>query len=693
MNKMLKPAILLAVIISCLFSFAQVGINNDNSIPDPSAMLDVKSTDKGLLVPRMDSAQRVIITSPATGLLVYQTDGADGFYFYNGTVWVSLNGNTNNTSDAITDADNNTKIQVEKTPNDDIIHFEMAGTEFFRMDSGRMEVLNTGNSIFIGEGSGSNDDMTDNRNVAVGNFSLYSNTEGIYNTATGYRALYSNTTGDINTATGYDALHFNTTGQRNTAMGFESMYLNTTGYKNTVIGSESMYFNTTGYRNTALGSSSLFGNSTGFDNTAIGFTSLSNNKTGYSNTASGAWSLSDNTTGIENTAIGNGSLNNNTTGSENVAIGYSSHSSNYSGNQNTVIGYKAGGSVVQLSNNGSGNVFLGYSAGFDEVGDNKLYIENSSADSANALIYGEFNNNLLAINGKLGIQTQSPEVPIHITGGTDASLSGGGHIINGATSGVNLVFDNNEIMARNNGAISSIYIQNDGGDLVIHNGKADEKEKFIVKNDGKTGVGETAPSDKLHINSAAGGHAFRVQVDGATKFRIYDNGGVSVGLNTTATYALVLANNSTPLNGQARAYAWTTYSDARIKSKQQPLTYGLKEVLQLQPKSYLHHSSEYNEDGTFKLKGEQTMQTIGFIAQEVQQIIPEVVYQPEDESRDIWSMDYEKLVPVLTKAIQEQQEMIETLRNENNQIKAENAKTKSEIAKIKSFLEIRASLK
>ena len=101
------------------------------------------------------------------------------------------------------------------------------------------------------------------------------------------------------------------------------------------------------------------------------------------------------------------------------------------------------------------------------------------------------------------------------------------------------------------------------------------------------------------INAAAGDHAFRVQVDGATKFRIYDNGGVSVGFNTIATYALVLQNNSTPLVGQARAYAWTTYSDARIKSNQQQLSYGLKEVLQLQPKSYLHHSSEYAEDGTF----------------------------------------------------------------------------------------------
>ena len=50
--------------------------------------------------------------------------------------------------------------------------------------------------------------------------------------------------------------------------------------------------------------------------------------------------------------------------------------------------------------------------------------------------------------------------------------------------------------------------------------------------------------------------------------------------------------------------------------------------------------------------------------QEVQQIIPEAVNEPDDESKDLWSMDYDKLIPVLTKAIQEQQIMIEEMRLE-----------------------------
>ncbi len=70
--------------------FAQVGINSDGASPDNSAMLDVKSTTKGMLIPRMLASARTSISSPATGLLVYQTDAPAGFYFYNGTKWVGL---------------------------------------------------------------------------------------------------------------------------------------------------------------------------------------------------------------------------------------------------------------------------------------------------------------------------------------------------------------------------------------------------------------------------------------------------------------------------------------------------------------------------------------------------------------------------------------------------------------------------
>ena len=64
-----------------------MAINTTGATANTSAILDVSSTTQGMLVPRMTAAQRTAITvgSTQTGLLVYQTDGTAGFYFYNGT--------------------------------------------------------------------------------------------------------------------------------------------------------------------------------------------------------------------------------------------------------------------------------------------------------------------------------------------------------------------------------------------------------------------------------------------------------------------------------------------------------------------------------------------------------------------------------------------------------------------------------
>ena len=298
----------------------------------------------------------------------------------------------------------------------------------------------------------------------------------------------------------------------------------------------------------------------------------------------------------------------------------------------------------------SANVCIGYEAGFFETGSNRLYIANTNRTSP--LIYGEFDNELIGINGKLGIGTQSPSIQLHVDGGSDANLSSGGYIVTNSPSSSNIVIDDNEIMARNNGAASPLYMQSEGGDFSVHLALPKINE-FIVKADGKTGIGENIPSDKLHVNSDTGEDAFRVQVEGATKFRVYANGGVSVGYNTAPTYALQLQNNSNQLLGKAVATSWNTYSDNRLKSNQKAIKYGLAEILKLSPKSYLHHNSSYSEDERFQFRGIGAKEDLGFIAQEVEKIIPEIVYQPVNENEELWSMDYTRLIPVLVKAIQD----------------------------------------
>lgn len=92
-NFSIKVSIRIVVLAGIILFFsqttrAQVGIGTIT--PDPSAQLDVSSTDKGMLVPRMNLSERNAIADPATGLLIFQTDNTPGFYYYNGSGWVPL---------------------------------------------------------------------------------------------------------------------------------------------------------------------------------------------------------------------------------------------------------------------------------------------------------------------------------------------------------------------------------------------------------------------------------------------------------------------------------------------------------------------------------------------------------------------------------------------------------------------------
>ncbi len=101
--------------------------------------------------------------------------------------------------------------------------------------------------------------------------------------------------------------------------------------------------------------------------------------------------------GNYNTGIGNG-------------VGYF----NSGGSNNTYLGFQAGRGT-QLHNK-SGSVFLGYKAGYNETSNNKLYIENSEADSTNALIYGDFMNEKIIFNAMVGIGTMNPSSRLDVTG-------------------------------------------------------------------------------------------------------------------------------------------------------------------------------------------------------------------------------------------------------------------------------------
>ena len=370
MKTLLIITILSIVLIT---SYAQNNIGINNPTPDPSAALDIAATDMGLLIPRMTTSERINIIAPANGLLVFDTD-TRSFWYYdaNTTIWKNIS--NSGSSSLISDSDGDTYVTVEENPDDDTARIYIAGTEKFRFGPKGIEVVNTGNSIYIGEGAGKNDDISGLKNVAIGtaalenstgrsglvaigDSALFNNSVGASvawhstdNTAIGAKALQSNTIGDKNTATGANSLSSNTIGYYNTANGFNALASNITGAWNTAIGFQSGFLNTTGCNNTGCGNQSLYNNN-GNRNCAYGDNSMLYNSVGSDNTAVGYHTLQFNTTGNYNTAIGSSSNEKNISGHSNVAVGVSTLYHNQTQSNLVAVGDSA------LFNNGTGAIF------------------------------------------------------------------------------------------------------------------------------------------------------------------------------------------------------------------------------------------------------------------------------------------------------------------------------------------------
>jgi len=199
-------------------------------------------------------------------------------------------------------------------------------------------------------------------------------------------------------------------------------------------------------------------NTVGSSNTAVGQNALSANANGNLNSAFGEGALRSNISGGRNVALGNEALGSIASSSDNVGVGVRAGLRNNQGLRNVFVGGRAGeGSNVNddrsfnvmvgyasgFSNQGNANVFLGYQAGQNAAGSNRLYIENSSSNSP--LIYGEFDNNLLRINGTLNINNAF-SLP-SVDGRVDPSVSADDQTIdvlnlNGTTLEISLAGDN-----------------------------------------------------------------------------------------------------------------------------------------------------------------------------------------------------------------------------------------------------------
>lgn len=115
-----------------------VSINESGLEPDSSAMLDITSNSKGVLVPRLTEVERNSIAGPASGLLIFQTTGTTGFWYNQGTAaipdWVKLTTQFE-TQNILEDNDNDTKVSVENASDEDFIRFTTKGSESMTIDS------------------------------------------------------------------------------------------------------------------------------------------------------------------------------------------------------------------------------------------------------------------------------------------------------------------------------------------------------------------------------------------------------------------------------------------------------------------------------------------------------------------------------------------------------------------------------
>ena len=312
------------------------------------------------------------------------------------------------------------------------------------------------------------------------------------------------------------------------------------------------------------------------------------------------------------------------------------------------------------------------------VGDGRiqgnLHVTNNSSFGASMNVSGDVTANNFYTSGNAGIGNTSPDCKLHVTGGTDASVSGGGFIQAGSTSGTNIVIDNNEILARDGGLASTLYV-NGGGNVRMCNNAV-----------GNLGVGPIVPTQRLHVSG-------NILVEDGDIYLGPSNGTINAGgglmdalVNIIAdvdNHALVLGDEDLYIEGELevgnQAYKpgggnWTTISDARLKKDVKSYNDGLEQLMKINPVTF-----KYNDKVKFLNPDKEY---VGIIAQEMQKVAPYMVEEKalfskshegedgnvivDDPGQNYLTYDGSALTYMLVNAVKEQQQQIEELKTALN---------------------------
>ncbi len=725
MLKILLCNILLIITLFANTLNAQsVAINTDGSIANNSAILDVKSIDKGILTPRMTKLQKNTITTPVAGLLIYQNaPDSIGFHYYNGLVWVWLqpasaqqawlltgNAATNTSTNFIGTTDNTSLRFRVNNFNAGFIDFQNDVTTFgYKTNSG-----------IVGQGVGTTafgantlaQNKADN-NTAIGTNALQNNTLGSSNTAIGFAAMQNAKLSTQNVAIGSNALQGNLLSSgatNNVAIGELALYSNTTGSHNIAVGFKALLSDTSGSDNIALGRSALTiaQNKTGL--IAIGDYALANNGTGTmfptegaNNTAIGSKSLAANTSGSDNLGVGFQTLTNNTIGNENVGIGSYSLNKNITGTSNIAIGFATLFNHYKFDN----NVAIGpFSLQNDTTGINNVAVGHSAM----------YNNSYGINNTAIGDHTLNT----NDSGSNNTALGALADVASIGLKNATAIGSNAYVSVSNAVVIGSI------------------KNKNNAPQDTKVGIGVTDPTEKLEIGN--GRLRFRGNLTGGLAHGVAftNNAGTAdrafMGLendtyfgfyNTTVSTWNIRLHNTSGEMGINKQPGITT-NESRLQVKQTNTTatrgIGLENSLNTNHwdmwldntvaapdfnfmyngtnKGYIQNSSgSYIVASDLRLKKDITLTNsvlqqltkipvynykytdnsntdpliMGFMAQDVQQYFPNATPTKTNEKGEVrLGLNYNYLTAITVKAIQEQQQIINqqatTISNQAHQI-------------------------
>ncbi len=445
----------------------------------------------------------------------------------------------------------------------------------------------------------------------------------------GHKSGSRNTSGLYNSFLGYEAGLSNTAGSSNALFGFQSGYMNSSGLGNLFLGYQSGYHNTEGNYNSFMGYKAGYSNTSGDLNSFFGSFAGVNNTDGTYNTFSGFEAGYSNINGQLNSFFGSESGYSNISGIKNTFIGPGSGFNNISGSYNIFIGHRAG-----VSNNSDYNIYIGDQCGYKSTsGSMNIFIGYNSGFNNNA-------SNNIFMGAKAGYNNSDGEGNIFL--GLESGYTN--------TGGYNNVFVGNGT-GYNSSGYNNLFLGNGSG----YNITSGHGNIFI----GNGAGGFETESNKLYITNQST----------ATPLIYGDFSSPYLVINGNHNYEKTFFVTG-PAGGTTE---WAVVSDAIFKENIKTISDPIDKVSKLRGVNFNFIDDQRFEKGT----------KIGFIAQEVLHVLPEIV----TESKDGYTIEYAPVTALLVEAVKVQQKEIESQKQVNQLLKSQLQTLEEEVEQIKALLE------